>query len=142
LQLRNHLEGHFIARARIPKIGDGRKATLASYGLETAWDITSRAVMSVPGFGAGLTQELLDWRTSVEKKFVFNPSLATDPVAIRRVTDEINRTRIEFEQALLRGPIELQQIAAHAAAVRSRPGQRLVEAYVALKQAELDLRSV
>jgi DNA-binding helix-hairpin-helix protein with protein kinase domain len=142
LQLRKHFEAHLIARARIPKIGDGRKAALASYGIENAWDVTSQKVMGVPGFGAGLTGELLNWRNAVERKFVFNPSLGTDPAAIRRVKDEINRRRIELEQALLRGPVDLQQIAAHAASVRSRPSQRLKDAFTAWQQAELDVRSV
>ena len=141
LQLRKHLEAHLIARARIAKIGDGRKAMLASYGIENAWDITHRKITSVPGFGEGLAKELLNWRHSVERKFVFNPSLSTDPAAIRRVKDEINRRRVELEQVLLRGPIDLQQIAAHAASVRSRPSQRLIDAYTAWKQAELDLQS-
>jgi DNA-binding helix-hairpin-helix protein with protein kinase domain len=77
LRLRKHLEAHLIARARIPKIGDGRKATLASYGIENAWDITSQKVKSVPGFGEGLAKELLNWRHSVERKFLFNPSLSS-----------------------------------------------------------------
>jgi len=114
---------------------------LASYGIENAWDITHRKITSVPGFGEGLAKELLNWRHSVERKFVFNPSLSTDPAAIRRVKDEINRRRVELEQVLLRGPIDLQQIAAHAASVRSRPSQRLIDAYTAWKQAKLDLQS-
>jgi DNA-binding helix-hairpin-helix protein with protein kinase domain len=142
LQLRKHLEAHLIARARIPKIGDTRKAALASYGIENAWDITRQKVRSVPGFGEELTNKLLNWRHSVERRFVFNPSQGTDPVAIRRVKDEIARQRAQLEQALLRGPVDLQQIAAHAASVRSGPSQRMIDAYTAWKQAEFDLQSV
>jgi DNA-binding helix-hairpin-helix protein with protein kinase domain len=140
IQLCKHLEGHLLARARILGIGDGRKATLASYGIENAWDVVDHKIRVVPGFGDELTQKLLDWKRSVENKFVFNPALGTDPAAIRQVKDEIARRRVVLEQALLRGPVDLQQIDAHAASARSRPPQRLTGAYLALKQTELDAR--
>ncbi|NLH80297.1 MAG: protein kinase domain-containing protein [Phyllobacteriaceae bacterium] len=139
IQLQRFLEGHLIARAKIPGIGDGRKATLASYGIENASDITKGAFYSVPGFGPAMTSKLLSWRQSVERKFVFNASLGTDPTSIRQVRDEISRRRMEIEQALTRGPIELEQIRTHAITARGRPTQQLLEAWRALKQAELDL---
>jgi DNA-binding helix-hairpin-helix protein with protein kinase domain len=89
-----------LTRARIPGIGAGRKATLASYGIENAWDVTAGKVRGVPGFGEGLTRKLLDWRHSVERRFVFNPALGTDPAAVRQVKDDIARRSAELEQAL------------------------------------------
>ena len=44
--------------AVISGIGPGRKATLQSYGIETAEDINDQAVLAVPGFGDGLTSRL------------------------------------------------------------------------------------
>lgn len=139
LQLQRHLDAHLISKAKIAGIGDGRKATLASFGIETALDVTQRAVQGVPGFGDAMTARLLSWRASVEMRFVFNPNLGTDPVAIRQVKDGIARRRAELQQALVRGPLELEQIRAHVLGVRTRPTQQLIEAYRALKQAEADL---
>lgn len=138
IQLRRFLEGHPIDRAKIAGIGGGRKSTLASYGIENAFDVTARAIAAVPGFGPSLTSNLLTWRETVQRRFVFNPSLGTDPAAIRQVKDAIARRRNDIEQALRRGPIELEQIRNHAFSIRSKPTQRLVEAFRAMTQAKAD----
>lgn len=140
-QLRAHLEHHPIARAKIKGIGEGRKATLASFNVEDAGDVTRSNIQRVPGFGESLTRTMLDWRQSVERKFVFNPALPTDPVAIGRVRADIAKRRGEIEQALLRGPVDLQQIAAHSLSLRASPGAALVEAHRSLRQAEMDVGS-
>jgi len=139
IQLQRFLESHLIDRAKIGGIGDGRKATLASYGIEDAFDITRQKVLGVPGFGEAMATKLLSWRASVERRFVFNASLGTDPAAIRQVRDAIGRRRAELEQALTRGPLELEQLKSHTISARRRPTQRLIEAYRAVKQAEVDL---
>lgn len=139
IQLQRFLEGYRIGRARIDGIGDGRKTILASYGIETAFDVTEHAVRGVPGFGEVLTSNLVEWRKSVARKFSFNPSLATDSAAIHQVRDKIARRRDEIERALRRGPIELEQLRADVIAVRSNPAQRMIEARRALAQAQADL---
>lgn len=139
IQLQRFLEGHRIGRARIEGIGDGRKATLASFGIETAFDVTVRTVRGVPGFGEVLTSNLAAWRRTIERRFSFNPSLGTDPVAIQQVRDKIARRRDELEVALRRGPTELEQLRVHAIASRRNPTQRMIEARRALAQAQVDL---
>ncbi len=139
IQLQLFLQAHLIARAKIPGIGDGRKATLASYGIENAYDIKEAAVRAISGFGDTMTSNLLAWKRTVKAKFSFNKNLGTDPAAIQQIKDAIIRRRSEIEQALRRGPMELEQIKAHAVTSRSQPTQQLLEARRALKQAELDL---
>jgi len=48
-QLSRFLDGFVIDEASIDGIGDGRKRTLQSYGIETAADLLSATVESVPG---------------------------------------------------------------------------------------------
>lgn len=139
IQLQRWLEGHLIARAKIAGIGDTKKATLVSYGIENAFDVNREKVLNVPGFGTVTTAKLTDWRKSIERRFVFNPALATDPKAVQAVKDSTARRRAEIERILVRGPIELEQLRTHALSVRTRPTQRLIEAYRALKQAQYDL---
>ena len=68
LQMRKHLEAHKIGRAKIDGVGDGRKMTLRSFGIETAWDVKHNVVKAVPGFGPVLTDKLMRWRRrSVEE---------------------------------------------------------------------------
>ena len=73
-----HLEAHKIERATIDSIGDGRKLTLRSFGIETAWDVKRQSILAVPGFGSALTGKLIDWRRSVEQRLGFNPNQPTE----------------------------------------------------------------
>ena len=47
-QLRRFLDGYRIDRARIPGIGESRKVTLQSFGIETALDIDRNNVLRIP----------------------------------------------------------------------------------------------
>lgn len=67
--LSNHkdafLSSHLIADAKIPGIGPGRSSTLASYGIETAADLSKRSLYGVSGFGPVLISALLTWTQSI-----------------------------------------------------------------------------
>ncbi len=138
LQMRKHLESHLLDRAKVPSIGPGRKATLASYGIETAWDAKSKRITNIPGFGPAMQEKLRTWSKSIERKFVFNANIPTDPQAIREVKTDIAKQRAELERDLLKGPAELQKIYDDAAKLRATPPASLVEAHRRMKQAELD----
>lgn len=109
-QRQRFLEHHFIACANVRGLGPGRKATLASYGIETAADITRHAVQSVPGFGSRRTQVLLNWRKQIEAQFHFDPKLGIDQKDIMDLDQRYARKRHDLEAVLLRGETELQQI--------------------------------
>jgi DNA-binding helix-hairpin-helix protein with protein kinase domain len=66
------LDRYSIRRARISGIGPAKTATLASYGIETAADITSHAIRAVPGFGEAMTAKLMHWRRGHEAKFRYD----------------------------------------------------------------------
>nr|WP_202402507.1 protein kinase domain-containing protein [Shinella kummerowiae] len=138
LQMRKYMESHLLDRAKVPSIGPGRKATLASYGIETAWDAKSKRITNIPGFGPAMQEKLRTWSKSVERKFVFNANIPTDPQAIREVKTDIARQRAELERDLLKAPAELQKIYDDATKLRANPPASLVEAHRRMKQAELD----
>jgi DNA-binding helix-hairpin-helix protein with protein kinase domain len=50
-QLNRHLDRFAIKDARIKKIGSGRKAVLASFGVETAADVEAHRIQRIQGFG-------------------------------------------------------------------------------------------
>jgi DNA-binding helix-hairpin-helix protein with protein kinase domain len=139
LQLRKHLESHKIVRASIDSIGDGRKLTLRSFGIETSWDIKREAILKVPGFGPALTRKLTDWRRSVEQLFRFNPNIPTDPAEIAKVKAEISMRRKAMETELLTGIRELETLRAEAVTKRSSVTQ-YQGAYLAFRQSEVDWR--
>ena len=72
MEMKAFLQTRLIRHASIPDVGSGRKASLLSYGIETAADVTSAAVSRVSGFGSALTKRLTEWRRQCESKFVFD----------------------------------------------------------------------
>lgn len=139
LQMQKHLELHKIVRATIDGIGDGRKLTLRSFGIETAADVKRYTILSIPGFGPNLTGKLTDWRKTIEQRFKFNPAIPTDPAEIARVHNEISKRKKALETELLKGIRELETIRAEAMARRqdARPHQA---PYMNFRQAEEDSR--
>jgi DNA-binding helix-hairpin-helix protein with protein kinase domain len=137
LQMQKHLEAHKLSKANIDSIGDGRKMMLRSFGIETAWDIKYHSVIAVPGFGPMLTKKLMDWRRSVEGRFMFNPNIPTDPADIAKVRAEIAMRRTAMETELLKGVRDLETIRAEALAKR-RDATPYEAAYLSFRQAETD----
>ena len=67
----NHYLGQFfIRKASVNGIGPVKAAELASFGIETAADVTKSSVTSVPGIGPVKAKALLAWKKSLELKFV------------------------------------------------------------------------
>jgi DNA-binding helix-hairpin-helix protein with protein kinase domain len=91
--MQKHLEAHKVSKANIDSIGEGRKMTLRSFGIETAWDIKYHSVIAVPGFGPMLTNKLTNWRRFVEGRFMFNANIPTDPADIAKVRAELAMRR-------------------------------------------------
>ena len=114
-----HLEQYFIQRARIRGVGPGLKTTLASYGIETAADVSYQAIMAVPGFGPTRTRELVTWRTKLEQGFRFDPARGIDPADVSALDQRYAAKRQELEQALRKGAEELRLLSATAGQRRS-----------------------
>jgi DNA-binding helix-hairpin-helix protein with protein kinase domain len=140
-QLLKFLDRFFIDDHKIPNIGPGRKATLASFGIETAADIDPLKVLRIKGFGAGLTKELVGWRKRLESRFVFDPTQGIDPTDMAALNQKFRRRRTQIENGLLAGPEILNHVRADA--IRKRQSLRVeVEAAArAITQAHAD-RSV
>ena len=85
------LDQFLIRSARVGGIGPVRKATLMSFGIETAADISQYTVRQVPGFGEAMTKNLLDWRHSLESRFRYNP--------VRNAQDVADESRLRSDFA-------------------------------------------
>lgn len=119
-QRQRYLDRFRIDRATIRGIGAGRKAMLASYGIETAADIDARSVMQIPGFGSALATALMLWRLSHEAKFRFNPN---EPVAAADLSDlerDLGVLRRGLVEELRKGPEDLRRLSFEIAAARQR----------------------
>jgi len=132
---------HFPIRlARIPGIGPGKTATLTSFGIETAADVTASAVRTVPGFGDAMTAKLVAWRQGLEAKFRYNP--APDPSDIQ--AENAARAALSAKRAALQSKIRsglaALQTAPQLLSARARAGDPgLMQALGARAQAAYDL---
>jgi len=142
LQLHAHLDSCRISHARIRGIGDARKATLQSYGIETAADITDRRVLAVPGFGPVALSNLMNWRNQQERRFRFDPNKAVDPMAKNKVERQILTETIDLERKLTEALSKLTVSSNHILTRRQTLLTQAEQAAAEFSQAEADLRVV
>jgi len=138
IQFQRFLESHRIDQASIPNIGEGRKATLQSWGIENAAQISESAILQVPGFGPVLTQNLLDWRRSVERRFRFDPKQGINPADVAAIDQDIARQRKPLERQLLGGVETLRQLRQQILTARSELMPLVQERLKELVQAETE----
>lgn len=141
-QMRRHLERFAIDRVRIKGIGNARKLTLKSYGIETAADVSVHRIEGIHGFGPSIAQALLGWRRSVEAKFVFDPRQPIDPKDIAAVRADIAKRRSDAEGRLRQTIPLLQKAETDARSLRANPGPEAAQAWAALKQSEADSKAL
>ena len=107
--------------------------------VETAADVTRRSVKQVKGFGDHLTQAVIDWKASCERRFVFRPNEAVTPADRQAVMAKIAAKRHRLESALTVGATELQRFRLHAPARTMPLMEPLRQAAEKLAQAQADL---
>jgi DNA-binding helix-hairpin-helix protein with protein kinase domain len=139
--LQSFLDQYEIERAKIPGIGAGKKAMLESFNIETAADITTHAVMQVPGFGPALTEKLMRWRRGIERNFRFDPRSAIDPRQIADLDRTIAIRKSEIENALLSGRSSLTQLRSAFLSRRQALESALHQAALDYAQATADVNA-
>jgi DNA-binding helix-hairpin-helix protein with protein kinase domain len=142
LQLSRFLDNFEIDKAKLDGIGDGRKRTLQSYGIETAADLLGPKVESVPGFGPKLCGVLYAWRQSLETRFVFNPATGVDRRDIDKIEHEIALECRKLEQAVRTGYEELRQLHARTLNARTQMRELVEAAYAGYLQADANYKAV
>jgi predicted RNA-binding Zn-ribbon protein involved in translation (DUF1610 family) len=89
-----------IRHAKITGIGPARLAVLASYGIESAADVSLASLLKVPGFGRSNSAPLLAWRKSHEGNFRYVAGAALGGTAVQAVKTE-TATRLKALSAQL-----------------------------------------
>lgn len=141
-QKKRFLENYFIDAATITGVGPAKKAALRSFGIETAADVTWKGVIAVKGFGEALTQAVVDWRKTCERRFVFNPNQSITDTERDLVCSQIARRRQELEAILNAGATNLHQIQQYTIDQAHAMEQQLLEASRALAQAQADINAL
>jgi DNA-binding helix-hairpin-helix protein with protein kinase domain len=142
LAKRAFLEQFDIEDAKIPGIGPGRVATLASFGIETAADVTAKAILGIRGFGPAMANRLVEWRRTKERGFRFDPATPIPPGEIARVDATLAAERRDIANDLTRGHAMLSHLATTATQASAHLRPVLDAACRELAQARADLRAL
>jgi DNA-binding helix-hairpin-helix protein with protein kinase domain len=140
-QLQKFLDSHYIRDATLAGIGPGRRAMLASYGIDTANDLNWPSLEKVGGIGSRNAVTLMIWRDALVSRFVFNPSLGVDGAEIAKLERGIAERRSHLEQTLACGATELELIGRRIQGARAVLQAETEQVLLQLLQAEEDLKS-
>jgi DNA-binding helix-hairpin-helix protein with protein kinase domain len=140
-QLRRFLERYQIENANIRGVGTARKATLRSFGIETAADVDRVKIERISGFGPTLAGAFVAWRNNIAQKFRFNPTEPINPADLATIKNDIARRFTGLEIQLRQAVTELQRLSASIQNIRLGLQNAAVPVWKALKQAELDARA-
>ena len=137
-QLHRYLERFLIANAKIKKIGSGRKAVLASFGVQTAADVDRHKIAAIQGFGPALIGELMTWRQGVANKFVFNASEPVNQNDLFALKARVANRKKELDNKIRASTATLQQTSVGSLNHRGRLTNLANQAFAARKQAEVN----
>jgi DNA-binding helix-hairpin-helix protein with protein kinase domain len=141
LQRNQYLDAFRIRDTKITGIGPAKLATLASYGIETAADVTQEKVLAVPGFGPKNSQPLLHWARECARGFVYSAQqTATDRMELGKIRADIERTARELREKLTIGAREYAQAAQASQRMVSQPDSHLTSVHTKRIQIETDLK--
>lgn len=139
-QLQTFLDRFLIRTGNISGIGPAKTVTLASYGIETAADISHRSVTSVPGFGDATAGKLIAWRKKCERNFAYNPTpTSEDSQAKAKLEAEFALKARTLANKLMGGKQELLQLAKTTQNRLTAPVPELTNLYIEKLQIESDL---
>jgi DNA-binding helix-hairpin-helix protein with protein kinase domain len=140
-QLNEYLDRFMIRRASISGIGQAKTVTLASFGVETAADITKSAITRIPGFGSTTAEKLLEWRAAHQRRFVYNPSpLPADVQAQAKLEADFSAKATNLAKQIAGGQAELVHTANSMQAKLLREDVGLVELARQKAQLEADMK--
>jgi DNA-binding helix-hairpin-helix protein with protein kinase domain len=134
-----HLRLHLIADAEIPKIGAGRKQTLAAHSIFTAAEVDEHTIRRIKGFGDVLTSNLLAWKADVLRRFQFNPATAVSPADQRPVTLKYRTRQQQLIAEMDRDLGKLERLAPACRAALQNLVPDIRRALAIYEQAEADL---
>jgi DNA-binding helix-hairpin-helix protein with protein kinase domain len=138
-QLHAFLDQQFLDDAVIAGVGPAKKASLLSFGIETAADVDWGRVYSVKGFGQVLTAAVVQWRKACEQQFRFDPKRAVSQADVDGVRARVAHRRKQLEAALSKGPAELHGIQQQGHTRASVISAQLTTAALQLAQAKADM---
>jgi DNA-binding helix-hairpin-helix protein with protein kinase domain len=135
-----HLRLHLLIEADIPKIGAGRKQTLATYHIYSAADVDRNTIRGIKGFGDALTNNLIDWKESIIRNFRFEPATALSPAEQRSITVQFRARQQQCLAEVARQLNQLETLTPNCRAALQKLIPEVREAVERWEQANANLR--
>jgi DNA-binding helix-hairpin-helix protein with protein kinase domain len=129
-----------IQNVKLRGIGPAGKATLASYGIDSAADVSEAKLSGVPGFRGAKKQTLIAWRQSLAGRFTYNAVESDDDRReIALIKSSVGNKAASLRVLLTQGPRRLEcaidEVGNHA----GRHSPTVDAANLAVEQAKVDL---
>jgi DNA-binding helix-hairpin-helix protein with protein kinase domain len=141
-QRKAFLQSKFICNYKIDGISVGRQATLASYGIETAYDVEYNRVLSIPGMGPVMANGLCAWRGGIERQFTLNTAQGIPASERHALLFKYAQLRQQLEFKLRQGPERLHEVDAELQASLEQLARQIDAAHVATAQAFADVSAM
>jgi DNA-binding helix-hairpin-helix protein with protein kinase domain len=140
-QLEDYLEKYDIQHNAIKGVGPAKQATLTSYGIATAADVTLKKLLAVPGFGEVNSRGLIEWRNKLEKKFVYrSQENDIDRREMARIKALVEAKAVPLRKKLIAGPGNLEALAKRIQASNKSIDPAVHLAHDLVEQAKCDLK--
>jgi DNA-binding helix-hairpin-helix protein with protein kinase domain len=139
-QLTIFLSSFSIRKAGLKGIGPAKEAALASFGIDTAADVSLERLLMVPGFGPVHSQSLVSWRAKLTGRFVYNESPnSSDRAELQKIRSQIESKAVNLRRQLVNGANKLQSICQRAQQMAALDDPALVRIKIELEAACCDL---
>jgi DNA-binding helix-hairpin-helix protein with protein kinase domain len=133
------LQSKFISDCNADSVTLGRKAILASYGLETAFDVEYNRVLGIPGMDPHVTNVLCAWRSEMLRQFKPDKSRGIPAAERQAILLKYAQARQQLDVKLRRGLRELQALDANLQTSLAGLARQIDSAQIAMAQADADL---
>jgi DNA-binding helix-hairpin-helix protein with protein kinase domain len=110
LSRRQFLQNCFISDGEIPKIGEGRKQILASYGIDSAFDLEEEVLLSIKGFGPVYVANLMDWKRARIAEFRFDHRTGVPESELKALAQRFRHFQTSLQAEMSQEIVELEKL--------------------------------
>ena len=141
LQLADYLDRYSIMRAFTGRLGIGKLAILLANGIDSAKEVSYERLVVIVGIGPAIAQQLVDWRTACESKFVFDLASGVPREQLARLDGNLFLESVRVEEQVRLGTIELEKITRDATETKALTAEAILSARYRVEKARANLRA-
>jgi DNA-binding helix-hairpin-helix protein with protein kinase domain len=142
MQLSRFLRRYRLSGTNTRGITSRNKEMLKAHGIRTAADIDREKIAAVQGIGPETARELMKWRSSLEKRFVFDSGRAPARDMVEEIEREFIKEKSRITKALSDSLEELLKISEAAQAERESLQSEIKLISGAMERADSNLWAV